>query len=581
MKKNKNNASLLFQFVPYMKKAKKDYFIGLVTALLAVLGSVIAVYLLSKVFDKVEGTITEQIIYRSLIIAAGYGATLILSGLLTYVRNIYLIKGANAVYVAIQEKIYDHIQNLPISYFDNMPAGSVVSRITSDANVIRNFFVNTFVNILVVVLKLIFIYTALFLVDIYFALVMLLLIPLMYLLMFIYNKITADTIIEYRRTYSTANAIINESYQNLEVIKSFNKEEESLRYWQKVNEERYSLGSKINRADATLLHTFTGFLQIIIFTGIIFYYAYSYFHDNVFGLTLGVIYLFVAYTQDIIYRITDFTAEISVYTRAVGAAVNINEVLKLEREDDDGKISEKDNFQGNIEFKDVYFAYKDDRYVLKNINLEIKENQTVAFVGSTGSGKSTIMNLLIKFYEANKGQVKISGIDVKDYTRSYLREEVAIVLQDSFLFEGTLLDNISPKGDKKLAKEALERVGGAFILENRSLDSKVEVGGANFSTGEKQLICLARALAKNPKILILDESTANVDSETEQYVGRAIEELKQGRTTLIIAHRLSTIKNADKIFVLHYGEIVESGSHQELLNMGGRYNKMYRTQTNS
>lgn len=581
MKKNKNNASLLFQFVPYMKKAKKDYFIGLVTALLAVLGSVIAVYLLSKVFDKVEGTITEQIIYRSLIIAAGYGATLILSGLLTYVRNIYLIKGANAVYVAIQEKIYDHIQNLPISYFDNMPAGSVVSRITSDANVIRNFFVNTFVNILVVVLKLIFIYTALFLVDIYFALVMLLLIPLMYLLMFIYNKITADTIIEYRRTYSTANAIINESYQNLEVIKSFNKEEESLRYWQKVNDERCSLGSKINRADATLLHTFTGFLQIMIFTGIIFYYAYSYFHDNVFGLTLGVIYLFVAYTQDIIYRITDFTAEISVYTRAVGAAVNINEVLKLEREDDDGKISEKDNFQGNIEFKDVYFAYKDDRYVLKNINLEIKENQTVAFVGSTGSGKSTIMNLLIKFYEANKGQVKISGIDVKDYTRSYLREEVAIVLQDSFLFEGTLLDNISPKGDKKLAKEALERVGGAFILENRSLDSKVEVGGANFSTGEKQLICLARALAKNPKILILDESTANVDSETEQYVGRAIEELKQGRTTLIIAHRLSTIKNADKIFVLHYGEIVESGSHQELLTMGGRYNKMYRTQTNS
>ncbi|MDO4813718.1 MAG: ABC transporter ATP-binding protein [Gemella sp.] len=579
--KNKNNSRLLFQFIPYMKKAKREYVLGLSTAVLAVLGNVIAIYLLSKVFDKVEGTINEQIIYRSILIAAAYGVTLIFSGILTYIRNIFLIQGANSVYVSIQERIYDHIQNLPISYFDNMPAGSVVSRITSDANVIRNFFTNTFVNILVVVLKLVFTYAVLFMVDPYFAGVMLLLVPFMYLIMRIYNKITAKNMVDYRKTYSTASGIINESYQNLEIIKSYNKEKESLAYWEKVNDERYRLGKKINLADATLLHTLTGFMQIMIFTGIIFYYSYSYFHDNKFGLTLGVIYLFVSYTQDIIYRITDFTAEIAVYNKAIGAAVNINEVLALEAEEDSGKISKKENFQGNIEFENVYFAYKDDNYVLKNINLEIKENQTVAFVGSTGSGKSTIMNLLIKFYDANKGRVKISGEDVKNYTRSYLREEVSIVLQDSFLFEGSLLDNISPKGDRELARKSLERVGGGFILESRSLDSKVEVAGSNFSTGEKQLICLARALAKNPKILILDESTANVDSETEQYVGRAIEELKQDRTTLIIAHRLSTIKNADKIFVLHYGEIVESGTHQELLELGGRYSKMYKTQTNS
>ena len=226
----------------------------------------------------------------------------------------------------------------------------------------------------------------------------------------------------------------------------------------------------------------------------------------------------------------------------------------------------------------MYFSYKDDFYVLRDLNLEIKENQTVAFVGHTGSGKSTIMNLIVKFYSATKGNVLINGRNINDYSKEYLREKTAIVLQDSFLFEGTLLENITTSNDEKIAREALYRVGGDFILENRSLDSKVEVGGNNFSTGEKQLICLARALAKDPKILILDESTANIDSETEQNVSRAIEELKQGRTTLIIAHRLSTIKNADTIYVLKKGKVIENGTHEQLLSLNGSYKKMYETQ---
>lgn len=578
MNKNKKSNNL-FQFIPYMKEAKKDYIIGIITAMLGVGASVIAVYLLSKVFDKVDGSSTEQIFKRALLIAIGYGVVLIFSGFMTYIRNIYLVKGANKVYVSIQTKIYDHIQNLPIKYFDNMPAGSVVSRITSDANVIRGFFTNTFVNIIVIVLKLIFIYGVIFSVDYRFALCMLLIVPIMYLIMTLYNKINTKNILAHRKSNSKCSAIINENYQNLEVIKSFNKEKESFNYFQEENERRYKLGKKFNFYDAIMLHTFTGFLNVVIFAGIVFYYSYSYFNNNKYGVTIGMVYLFINYTQDIIYRMTDFTMEISVYTRALGAAANIQEVLSLEAEKDDGKITYKENFQGNIKFENVYFSYKDDEYVLKNINIDIKENQTVAFVGATGSGKSTIMNLLIKFYEANKGNVFISGEDIKNYSRNYLRDNVSIVLQDSFLFEGTILENISPEKDYNLAKSALERVGGSFILEQgRNLESKIDVGGNNFSTGEKQLICLARALAKNPKILILDESTANVDSETEQYVSKAIEELKHGRTTLIIAHRLSTIKNADNIFVLHKGELIESGTHQELIEKNGRYKKMYETQ---
>ena len=572
--KNKNP---LFQFLPYMKHAKKSYVLGFVFSLLNVGLGVAGVYVLSKVFDGITGDLTRQIILKSLVVIAGYGLILLCSGISNYIRNIYLVKCANEVYVRIQMQVYDHIQSLPIKYFDNMPAGSVVSRITSDVNQIRTFFVSTFVQILIIVLKIIFSYIVLFYVDVRFGLFMLALFPVMFIVLKIYNKLSIDSIKGYRRKFSQSNGIINENYQNLEIIKAFNKEKESIEDWNKHNEERYKYWKKLNLVDSLLLHNITGVFRIVIFIGIVYYYSYSHF-NNVYGITLGMVYLFINYTTDIIYRIADFTMGISNYIRAQGAAINIQEILKLEVEEDNHNDITEDDFRGNIKFEDVYFSYKDDFYVLRDLNLEIKENQTVAFVGHTGSGKSTIMNLIVKFYSATKGNVLINGRSINDYSKEYLREKTAIVLQDSFLFEGTLLENITTSNDEKTAREALSRVGGDFILENRSLDSKVEVGGSNFSTGEKQLICLARALAKDPKILILDESTANIDSETEQNVSRAIEELKQGRTTLIIAHRLSTIKNADMIYVLRKGKVIESGTHEQLLALEGSYKKMYETQ---
>ena len=572
--KNKNP---LFQFLPYMKHAKKSYVLGFVFSLLNVGLGVAGVYVLSKVFDGITGDLTRQIILKSLVVIAGYGLILLCSGISNYIRNIYLVKGANEVYVRIQMQVYDHIQSLPIKYFDNMPAGSVVSRITSDVNQIRTFFVSTFVQILIIVLKIIFSYIVLFYVDVRFGLFMLALFPVMFIVLKIYNKLSIDSIKGYRRKFSQSNGIINENYQNLEIIKAFNKEKESIEDWNKHNEERYKYWKKLNLVDSLLLHNITGVFRIVIFIGIVYYYSYSHF-NNVYGITLGMVYLFINYTTDIIYRIADFTMGISNYIRAQGAAINIQEILKLEVEEDSHNDITEDDFRGNIKFEDVYFSYKDDFYVLRDLNLEIKENQTVAFVGHTGSGKSTIMNLIVKFYSATKGNVLINGRNINAYSKEYLREKTAIVLQDSFLFEGTLLENITTSNDEKTAREALSRVGGDFILENRSLDSKVEVGGNNFSTGEKQLICLARALAKDPKILILDESTANIDSETEQNVSRAIEELKQGRTTLIIAHRLSTIKNADMIYVLRKGKVIESGTHEQLLALEGSYKKMYETQ---
>ena len=567
----------LLQFLPYIKNAKKEYILGSIYSVLNVALGVIGVYVLSKVFDGIEGSITRQVVLKSLVIVAGYGLILLCSGISNYVRNIYLVKGANEMYVRIQMQVYDHIQSLPIKYFDNIPAGSVVSRITSDVNQIRTFFVSSFIQIMIITLKVLFSYIVLFYVDYRFGIFMVFLLPVMYYILKLYNKLTIDSIKGYRRKFSESNGIINENYQNLEVIKAFNREKASIADWNKHNIERYVYWKKLNQVDSLLLHNITGIFRVILFIGIVYYYAYSSFNNNIFGVTLGMVYLFINYTTDIIYRIADFTMGISTYVRAIGAANNIQEILKLEVEKDID-MQEMRNFRGNIEFENLYFAYNEDDYVLKDINLEIRENQTVAFVGHTGSGKSTIMNLVVKFYEPNKGVLKIGGKNISEYSRKYLRENIAIVLQDSFLFEGTLLENITTSGDKQLAKEALIQVGGEFILENHSLESKVEVGGSNFSTGEKQLICLARALAKNPKILILDESTANIDSETEQSVGKAITELKQGRTTLIIAHRLSTIKNADNIFVLNKGVVVESGNHEQLLQKEGVYKKMYETQ---
>ena len=566
----------LLQFLPYIKNARRAYVLGFIYSVLNVGLGVLGVYVLSKVFDGIEGDITKQVVLKSLIIAVGYGLILLCSGISNYIRNVYLVQGANEIYVRIQMQVYDHIQSLPIRYFDNMPAGSVVSRITSDVNQIRTFFVSTFVQILIIVMKVVFSYIVLFTVDYRFGLFMLALLPIMYIVLKIYNKLTLDSIQGYRRKFSESNGIINENYQNLEIIKAFNREEASIENWNTHNEERYKYWKKLNVVDSLLLHNITGVFRVIIFIGIIYYYAYSHF-NGVFGVTLGMVYLFINYTTDIIYRIADFTMGISNYVRAIGAANNIQEILKLDIEKDI-EMAEVEDFRGNISFKDVSFAYKDDNYVLNNLNIEIKENQTVAFVGHTGSGKSTIMNLIVKFYDVSKGTLEINGKNINEYSREYLREKTAIVLQDSFLFDGTLLENITPNGNRRTAKEALEKVGGDFILKTRPLDSKVEIGGSNFSTGEKQLICLARALAKNPKILILDESTANIDSETEQSVGYAIEKLKQGRTTLIIAHRLSTIKNADNIVVLDKGRVVESGTHDELINLNGIYKKMYDTQ---
>ncbi|CAM3170612.1 ABC transporter ATP-binding protein [Streptobacillus ratti] len=567
--KNKN---YLFEFFKFTKKAKREYIIGLIALVIGMISEVVAIKLIAVAFDeKIEKLDVNKIFYFVGMIALIYVTLKIIEAITLIYRKKILQMAANIVYTNIQILIYNHVQRLPIKYFDDMPAGSVLSKITSDVKAIRNFFTETLLSILVVLFQLVIIYSVMLYINWRLSLLLLIYIPIIIILQKYNKNLTYNYSSDLRKYNSICNGKANEMCQNLEIVTAFNNQEELLKDWEKSAEKRYKCDRILTLLETIISHNIFDFLTKLTQLTIIFYYIYSA-TFNLGLITAGDTLVFIFYISNIVNGLSNFTVNLSLYSKAKGSAKNIFELLKLDIEDEENLIK-PEKIDGNIKFENVYFAY-DDKYVLKDINLEIKENHTVAFVGHTGSGKSTIMNLLVKFYKNQKGKIEISGLDIKDIDTYTLRENIAIVLQDSFLFEGTIGDNVS--SDKEIAEKSIEMVGAKYLLDERGIDGLVMQDGSNFSTGEKQLISFARALAKNPKILILDEATANVDSKTEQIIQHGIEILKKNRTTLIIAHRLSTIRNVDKIFVLDKGEIVESGNHNDLVKLNGIYAKMLK-----
>lgn len=561
----------LINFLKYMKFAKKEFITGFIFVIIGIFTEIFSVKLIANVFDeKLELIDKNMVFYVALKLALIYLFVKLLETFTIILRKYFLIKASNIIHYNIQKMVYDHVTALPIEYFDNMPAGSVLSRITSDVNYIRTFFRTTVIDSIVTISKIILMYVIMLYVDYRLSLLILIFIPAIYIIQRLNTVLGYKYISSTRAENSICTGISNEICQNLEVVKAFNNEDKILDNWEVHAKKRLKLNYAFTNIRAFLQHNIFDLLKYFVNLTIIFYYIYSE-YNNLGLITVTNVLLFIFYATYILNDITNLTINMSTYTTAKGCAKNLYELLNLKVEDKKAKIKIED-FHADIRFEDVSFAYKNDDYILKNVNIDIKENETVAFVGHTGSGKSTIMNLLIKFYENQKGNIYISGVNLKDLENEFIRSKMAIVLQDSFLFEGTLLSNVCY--DENYARKCLETVGAKYILDERGIDEKVLVDATNFSTGEKQLISFARALAKNPKILILDEATANVDSKTEQRIQKGIEVLSKNRTTLIIAHRLSTIKNADKIYVLDKGEIVEQGNHESLVKLNGVYNKM-------
>jgi ATP-binding cassette subfamily B protein len=495
-------------------------------------------------------------------------------------KTYWLQSSANQVIRKLRMDVYAHIQRLPVHFFDNLPAGKVVSRVTNDTEAVKELFIAVLANFFSGVINMLGVYVALFILDVRLGLICLFVVPIIYLWIVFYRKFATkyNTII--RSRLSEINAIINESIQGMSIIRIFRREEQTREEFENLNSDYMKHQNKMLNLNAFTSHNLVNVLRNVAFATVLWYFGAAQLGGSS-VISLGVLYAFVDVLGRLFQPITGMVNQLAALDSSMVSAGRVFALMDEPGEPVvDGSMP---RYNGNVEFKDVSFAYKKD-YVLKNISFEAKQGQTVALVGHTGSGKSSIINLLFRFYDPQKGTITIDGTPVTELPKQWIRQHMGIVLQDPYLFTGTILSNVT-LGDERISREKAEKalidVGADRILAHlpKGLDEPVVEKGSTLSAGERQLISFARALAFDPAILILDEATANIDTETEALIQSALEVLKRGRTTFIIAHRLSTIRSADQILVLHRGEIVERGTHEELLALGGRYYQMYRLQS--
>lgn len=570
------------RLVQYAMTFKGILIWGLVLLAIAVAADLAAPLIAKEIIDNHIAPAQEQVDFEPIaLLLAVFLASGIVAAVFRYLQFIFLQKGANRIIRKMRNDVFEHVQTLPIRYFDDLPAGKVVSRITNDTEAIRELFFTVFSQFATSFMYLAGIYAALFYLDWKLAAMMLVLLPMLYGWMLIYRKYASKYNHVVREKLSDMNAIINESIQGMTIIQAFRNEKQMKNEFEELNNTHFKFQQKLLILEATASHNMVGVLRSLIFILFIAYFGTGSLTGET-AVTVGVLYAFIDYIIRLFNPISGIVNQFSRLEQALVAAERVFRLLDRTGEPvSDEKIA---RYRGNVRFEDVWFAYKKEEYVLKNISFEASQGETVALVGHTGSGKSSIMNLLLRFYDVSKGRITIDGQNINDMSRQSVRDHMGIVLQDPYLFTGTIESNVSlgdPRITRERVEEALEAVGGERVLKHLpgGIDEPVVEKGSTLSSGQRQLVSFARALAFDPAILILDEATSNIDTETEEIIQHAMNVLKRGRTTFIIAHRLSTIKNADRILVLDHGEIAESGSHEELMKLGGQYYQMYKIQS--
>ncbi|WP_010093791.1 ABC transporter ATP-binding protein [Ornithinibacillus scapharcae] len=509
-----------------------------------------------------------------------YVGLLLIAAVFQFYKTFLLQKASNQIVKKMRIDVFEHTQRIPINYYVDQPAGKIVARITNDTEAIRDLYERVLSIIITSAIYMAGIFVALFILNAKLAVWFLLLIPLIILWMKFYKFFGTKYNKVIRSTISEINGKINEAIQGMTIIQAFRREEKTKEEFEELNTRHFKYQRKLIKLSALTSFNLVNVFRNIAFVAFIWYFGSASLDLNTM-ISIGMLYAIVDLLTRLFEPVNDIVNQLPLLEQARVAGTRVFALMDI-----DGEEVVQDpikRYKGNIEFDNVSFAYDHEEYVLKDISLSIKAGETVAFVGHTGSGKSSIMNLLFRFYDPQKGKITIDGFDTMEWSRQQVRSHMGIVLQDPFLFSGTILSNVTmndPKISRERAIEALKTVGADRFIEKlpKKYDEKVTEGGSTYSLGERQLISFARALAFDPAILILDEATANIDTETENVIQKALEILKKGRTTLVIAHRLSTIQQANNIFVLEHGKIIEEGNHEALIAEKGTYYQMYKMQ---
>ena len=572
-----SKSKTFFRLMRYMLRYKG---LSILALLFILMTSIVATAIPLLAQYYIDNFITKNIAKAGLYILIIYFGLFILRVVFTFLGEYYFAKVAHSIVRDLRNDSFANLQKLGMSYFDKTPVGSVVSRLTNDTQAVADMFGTIFSSFLNTILMFVVTLSAMIALSWQLTIYMILFIPVMVGSVYLYQKLSSRLVEISRAKISEMNTKLSESIEGMKIIQAFNQEQRLIDEFGEVNNEHLRYYTKSLKVDSLLLRPAMALFKVLAYGVIVMYFGLSF---ESAGFTAGIIYAFIQYTNQLFNPLIELMQNFSILQTSIISAGRVftlidNEEYEPEQKESDYKIS-----RGDIEFKNVSFSYDGKRDVLRNISFSVKNGESIAFVGATGSGKSSIMNLFLRFYDYDRGEILIDGVNIKDYSSKELRNSVGLVLQDPFLYHGTVESNIKMYNENLTREDVIEAAkfvdAHNFIdkLEDK-YDSLVTERGSTFSSGERQLLTFARTIASRPKILILDEATANIDSETEELIQHSLEKMRKGRTTIAIAHRLSTIQDSNCIYVLDKGEIIESGTHDELIALKGNYYKMYQLQ---
>ncbi len=510
-----------------------------------------------------------------------YFVLLIAAGFLFNLLQIYVLSYAGQYIIYnIRQLVFSHLQKLPLSYFDRNPIGRLVTRITNDTETLNDMYTNVLITLLKDFAILLGTVIIMFRLNSSLTWITLAAMPVVLILTVIFRLRIRKVYRNVRTAIARVNSAISENISGMRIIQLFNKEKPNFERFDKIGEAYY----KASMNEVVTFGLFRPMIEMVssLAIALLLWKGGGKVIDN--SLEFGVLYALVNYISLLFQPINDLAEKYNILQSSMAASERIFMILDTPAEEDAGSLEfDTEAAAGDIEFKNVWFAYNDENWVLKDVSFRVPAGQTIAIVGHTGAGKTSIINLLSRFYEIQRGEILINGINIKDVQKASLRKAIGVVLQDVFLFSGKLNDNIRLNEesitDEKLQEAARYVNADGFIsrLPN-GYNEEVMERGSTFSSGQRQLLAFARALAFDPAVLVLDEATSNIDTETEILIQDALTKLTKNRTTIVIAHRLSTIQHADNIIVLHKGKVHESGTHQELLAAKGMYYSLYQLQ---